>query len=292
MSYGLMEGVCAALRTGKVSEKGMNAFRKGGALNLAAELMEDGHLTDASLAKFLGTVRVAVASEVREVVFPRLTLDQQRAASIMGAGFVSPQAYANALRLKVAFSDADLAALATVPWTDAELAEEAALGSMLWPHFAPVTLPVLRKTFGVNPKRQPCFYKGNEDWYLADEHKSLRDNALPTGWHLVRTVPEANSTSITWDAQTALIPATHERTWTLEVVEMTLLGYRIQKKRFLETLWAWCQDLDGNGYRSLAGYFDPTGLNLYGSHPSDAWYGSALVLSRKASQPSALGTSG
>lgn len=289
MSYGLMEGVCAALRTGKVSEKGMNAFRKGGALNVIAELVERGTLTEADLNQFLASLCPDSEPRPFEVV---TSDDWTRAGKIMGAGFVSPQAYAKALRLKADFSDADLAALATVPWTDAELAEEAKLGSMLWSHFAPVTLPVLRKTFGTNPRRQPCFYKGNQDWYLADEHRSLRDNVLPTGWHLVRTAPEANSTSITWDAQTALIPATHRRTWALEIVEMTLLGYRIQKKRFLENLWAWCQDLVGYGNRSLAGGFGPTGLNLDGNHPSNAWCGIALVLSRKASQPSALGASG
>ena len=289
-----LENVSAAIRKGRLSPQALEGILKGYAIfgQLGEAFFRGDIGTDrlsALLAPAASKPRPAKATPAPRFSIP-LASDQERAAKIMGAGFVAPDAYLNAFRLRSGFSDADLAALARVPWTDDELAEEAKLGSMLWPHFAPVTLPTLRKTFGTSQRRQPCFYEDN-DWWKADEHKSLRDNVLPTGWHLVRTAPEANSTSITWDAQTALIPATHRRTWALEVVEMTLLGWQIQRRRFLENLYAWCQDLVGNGNRSLAGSFDPAGLALDGNRPSGAWSDNALVLSRKPSQPLALGPS-
>lgn len=279
MSYGLLEGVCAALRTGKVTEKAMNEFRKGGALALAAEMVAHGHLTDAALAKFLGTVRIAAASEVKKVVFPQLTHDQLRAAAIMWKRFVSPEAYAKALRL-VGISDADLAKLAVVPWTNEELAEEFALGAVLYPHMEGVTLPFLRKTFGTSPRKQP-FFRKDSDWWNKDEHKGLRDKTLPTSWRLVRTRLEPNSVNITWSAQSLLIPGTHDRTWELEVVEMATLSYRIFKTRPLENMYAWCEDVDGVGRRACASGYGQAGLAVAAGHPSGVW-GDGLLLSRRA----------
>jgi hypothetical protein len=49
MSYGLIEQLCAALRTGVVSEKAFNAIRKGGLLAQVAEMFEDNVVTTGDL---------------------------------------------------------------------------------------------------------------------------------------------------------------------------------------------------------------------------------------------------
>ncbi len=288
-----VENMSAAIRKGRLSPQAVEGVLKGHAVF--------GPLAEAFLRGDIGTDRLSALLTPR-VAKPRpakkaavtcpaipLTPDQERVKAFLGDAFVSPEKYAKAFHLP-GISDADLAKLAVIPWSNEELLEEINLGAVLYPHVKDVTLPTLRKTFGASQRRQPCFYNDN-DWWKDDMHASLRDHMLPTGWRLVRTREEPNSTSITWDAQLALVPATHDRTWTLEIAEMTMLSYRLWKLRPLKDKYAWCQDLDGNGFRSLAGRFDPTGLNLFGYRPSRAWFGHALVLSRKPSQPSVLGTS-
>ncbi len=319
---GLIENWCAALRTKKISEKGANEFRKGGSLNILAELVADGLVSSADLNALIVTARDRVkiddcveigeakkafrplspfeqrikdrgyvdVSDIVELIWggrgtarvQTLSSDQERVRALLGDRFISPEAYAKAFRLS-GISEADLAKLAVIPWTDAELMEEMALGSILVPHIEGVTLWYLRKTFGAHPSSQPCFLREN-DWWQGDGNASLRDKTLHTGWRLVRTNVEPESTGITWDAQQSLVPETHERTWTLEVVEMCLLSYWIWKIRPLEDEYAWCQDLGGDGYRAYAGNFDRDGFTLHAFHPSNDRHVNGLLLSRKPSQ--------
>ncbi|MEI6511556.1 MAG: hypothetical protein WCO25_06015 [Candidatus Uhrbacteria bacterium] len=287
------ENMLAAIRKNRISPQAVEGILKGHAVfGPLGEAFLRGEIgTDRLSALLTPTVARPRPAKKAPVVCPAipLTPDQERVKAFLGDAFVSPEKYAKAFHLP-GIGDADLAKLAVIPWSNEELLEEINLGAVLYPHVEGVTLPSLRKTFGASQRRQPCFYKDN-DWWKDDLHEGLRDHTLPTGWRLVRNGEEPNSTSITWDAQLALVPETHDRTWVLEIAEMAMLSYRLWKLRPLQNKYAWCQDLDGDGFRSLAGFFVPSGLTLHGFRPSHSWRDNALVLSRKPSQPLALGPS-
>lgn len=278
-----ISNVSDAILKGSISPKAIEGFLKGYSV---FDALGKAFLCD-EIKEY--QILALLASRNVLVVFPSIQLsrDQERVRVLLGDAFVSPERYATAFRLP-SIDEAAMASLAVIPWTNEELLEEINIGAVLYPHIDGVTLPLIRKKFGVNQRHQPCFYKNN-NWWKNDLHEGLRDHVFPTGWRLVRTQFEPNSTSITWDAQLALVPDSHDRTYVLEIAEMTMLSYQLWRNRPLQNKYAWCKDLDGDGLRCLVGGFDLTGLRLGNRPPLGAWYDGVLVLSRKPSQPSAIG---
>lgn len=196
------------------------------ALNLAAELVAEGRLDDARLREIL-TAGVAAADLERKraaALWP-LTPGQERARSLLGSHFVSPQEYAGVFRHTGKFTDDELAALATIPWTDEELLEEASAGGILMPHVARFTLERHVTVFGTNSKRsRPCF-----DYHVESRqnHAFLEGRpVIPTGWRLLRTSGVREAFYKNRNEQEQFIPPTHERVWLLEAVELAMVRCR------------------------------------------------------------------
>jgi len=271
-----IENITRALRVGMVTALAIEGFCKmHDAFTQLGEAAARGDIDPEDL--------MALVAKVKPAEYP-LSKDQERAAKVMGKSFVSPAAFANALRGRARYSDVDLAKLANIPWIDEVLKEELERGdAILFPGHESVTMGMLRQLFGADPEVQPCFYADNS-WWLAEQGDPFREKPLEVRWYLVRTKIEAESTSKTWDAQGTLIPIeTHRRTLGLEVALACFLVYRTQGgRRILEGMYAWCEDVAADGCRLDVGFFGRNGLHLYACAPSDVWDDDiGLLLSRK-----------
>lgn len=282
-----IENMSAALRKGRLSPQAVEGILKGHAVfGPLGEAFLRGEISLDRLSALLAPTTVPVTDARLPVVH-----DWARAERIMGKAFVSPYAYVRRFRL-LGVSNAELSSFVRVPWPDDVLAYEAEIQpsglprSILWPHLERVTLPLaVHETIDADQANQPCF-SVNDDWWQSDGNNGLRDKRIRTSWLLVRTHVEPGTTDISWDAQSSLIPVTHERTWTLEAVEMAFLAFRAFGIRPLETLCgAWCQDVSHDRHRICAGGFGPDGLSLSSANPSRARNVPGLLLSRKPSQP-------
>jgi len=278
MSDGLYENVFAALRTGQLSKEALDVLRRGGLIQDLVLAYGRGDVPDQTVRELLDRSKLPDWD---------LSSDQITAASILGKNFVSPAQYCHALRMRVRFTDEELEQLAQIPFSVEVLREEkeATDGNvLLFPNHPKVTLPFVRELFGTDPDSQPCVY--NNDWWLGDRGDPFRDNSLPLGWRLIRTRFEPDSTSKTWDDQEKLIPDTHVRTQALEVTQAGFLIYRLlDGKRILESDYAWCQEVHGDGDRVCVGDFDRDGWHVGAYHPGSSWGRIGVLVSRECQRP-------
>ncbi len=217
MSYGLIEQVCAAARTGAISEVALNRFRQSGSLNRLAEFLDEGLISEAEILELI---------EGLDVPKWALSPEQELAAKILGKNFVSPAALCRALRLRLRprFTDDELKELAQIPFSEEVLREEVEVTKgnvLLFPTHPKITLPFLREVFGTDPASQPCVF--DNDWWLKEAGDPFRDRNLGLGWRLVRTRFEPDSTDQTWHDQEKLVPDTHARTTALAAALAALL---------------------------------------------------------------------
>ena len=278
MNEGLYISVFESIKAGRLSKEALDVLRRGGLIQDLVEAYGRGDVPDQTVRELLNQVKMPEWE---------LSDSQARVVEIMGKNFVSPAQYCKAMRMRVRFTDDERKLLDKLP--DAlhpdVLAEELEVTKgqvLLFPPHPKVTHPFMRELYGVDPASQPCMY--NNDWWLGDRGDPFRDNSLPLGWRLVRTRFEPDSTDKTWDKQENLIPDTHVRTQALEVTQAGFLIYRLQDgKRILENSYAWCQEVDGNGFRVVVGRFDRNGWDVFAYHPGSSWSFIGLLVSRKLS---------
>ncbi|MBI2050325.1 MAG: hypothetical protein HYT31_00790 [Parcubacteria group bacterium] len=136
-----------------------------------------------------------------------------------------------------------------------------------------VTINNMRNRFGMNPKKQPCFY--NQDWYLKERFAS---QALGAQWHLV----SASIKSATRGKEPSRIKG-RKLFPSAILAAFTFFAYYLHTKG--GTLWKhdfiWCSDTDGNGDQIYVGRYcdwkakSKKGFNIHRHLRIRANYGAA-----------------
>lgn len=121
-----------------------------------------------------------------------LSPDQRRAQDALGPTMITPARFREILLGHIDYTEVELAALATIPWSQEELATEADNGwkAILFPGHPAVTPEFLFDIFGSDRRQKPCFDR-HELWWLGDDDaRELREQKLELRWYLVRRACE------------------------------------------------------------------------------------------------------
>jgi hypothetical protein len=153
-----------------------------------------------------------------------------------------------------------LAALAEVPFTEAELRE--VKNTHVLVAVFPLSILDIRDCAKTKklPNSQRFFY--DQDWYNKQAFAKDRGDV---SWVLVRKTPVENSTSKTWQEQQVLL-SDKEETPTARVMIYTIIGHFLATgERLFEEVYVRCSDLDSGGGRVGVGYFVADGVIVYSS---------------------------
>jgi len=104
------------------------------------------------------------------------------------------------------------------------------------------------------------FYSRHGDaWY---NKQAFAKDKGKLGWQLVRKVPIADSTNLTWSQQQLLL-GKDEETPTARVMVYMIIGHFLKtRERLFENIHVRCSDLDSGGVRVVVGCFDAGGLSV------------------------------
>lgn len=234
---------------------------RGVTLEHLARLRSDAVYADKVAASFRG--------EVETVVVFQSTPSQIRARQIMGRNFLGVE---EAVRhLKVNPSEADLQALAEVPFS------EEVLTSCKNTH-------VLVADFGLSicdvrsrVKRQ-LFYRHEDAWYNGEEF--AKKTSKPC-WRLLAKTAVPASFIKTFADQQALLNKDEEVPEARVVVYTIILYYLATGERLFDSCYVRCSDTSSDGNRVNVGYFDSDGLLVNDYWGGDADDGVGLASARK-----------
>ncbi|MDO8581438.1 MAG: hypothetical protein Q7S16_01055 [bacterium] len=125
----------------------------------------------------------------------------------------------------------------------------------------------LHARFGIDPKKQPCFFKDSKWWLGSSEDKWANRKPTP-GYYLFDFAGKWGSTS--WDVQDVHIQASgsdFERADEVALVEAVLTIFQLTQERLLENWYHWGPTLASDGLRVCVGDFDDDGLHVDWHHP-------------------------
>jgi len=177
--------------------------------------------------------------------------DQKRARDIMGSNFLGVEDVIK--HLGISFTDDELSALRDIPFPESVLTE-CKDTHILFPGY-PLTILDIRSKVP-----QELFYSHGDAWY--NNEKFAKKEKVGLRWYLIRKDIIQNSTSKTYQEQTALLPDTEEVPRACEVVYMIILYYLAYQKRLFERLYGRCVDVSSLGYRVDVGNFDSGGFDV------------------------------
>jgi len=147
-------------------------------------------------------------------------------------------------------TQAQLSALAEIPFTEAELRE------CKDTHILVAVFPMSILDIRGKVERK-LFYSHEDAWY--NKQAFAKDNG-ESAWHLVRKTPVDNSTGKNWNEQQALL-AKNEETPKTRVVVYAIIGHFLAtNERLFERIYVRCSDVDSDGRRVYVGFFDACGL--------------------------------
>ena len=177
---------------------------------------------------------------------------QKLACEIMGKNFFGIEEAIKHFGINA--TKQQLAALAEVPFS------EEVLKSCKDTHVLIAVFPLsILDIRGIAKKQSDRTLFYSQDWY--DKQAFAKDKG-EIGWHLVRKVPVAHSTSKTWNDQQALL-SKDEETPPARIVVYTMIGHFLATgERLFEKLCVRCVDLGSDGRRVVVGLFDAGGLSV------------------------------
>ena len=193
-------------------------------------------------------------------------MDLTQAKKIMGKNFIGPKEL-GAMRSKLGIADPLKSRIPVIPFAEQTLKKYhnsavLILGIEKFKNGRQMTINNMRLRFGINPKKEPCFY--NQDWYFKEEF-AAKQNLKPQ-WYLIRKSVQSNTRGKDPNKIKKSVKRSHSFPSALLAV-FTFFAYYFHTKG--EMLWThdfiWCSDTDNNRDQIYVGrYHDPKGLSKKG----------------------------
>lgn len=197
------------------------------------------------------------------------TTSQKLAHEIMGQNFFGVEEAIQHFKVKP--SRSDLAALAEIPFTEANLRERK--DSHILVAIFPVSILDIR-----GKVERPLFCSHKDAWY---NKQAFAKDKGKIGWQFIRKTTVENSTNKTWDEQQALL-SDKEESPTARVMIYAIIGrFLATGERLFKDIYVRCSDLGSDDGRVGVGYFDEAGLYVdsdWGRSRFDAFLGLAASL--------------
>ncbi len=111
----------------------------------------------------------------------------------------------------------------------------------------PLNILNLRKLFGMDPSKEPCFY--NQDWYINEK---FVNKTLQYEWYLTRK----EIFSETRGVEPKLLVKNFIFPSAILVTYLFFVYWVLNKKILFEMEYVWCEDLDDNGDRIYVGRYN------------------------------------
>lgn len=147
------------------------------------------------------------------------------------------------------------------------------------------SLHELHARFGIDSKKQPCFYKDSKWWLGSGEDKWGKRKPIPD-YYLLDFAGKWGA--ISWDDQEVQINASSvdfHRADECVLTEAVFTIFQLTGERLLETWYHWGPTRDSYGYRVIVGNFLASGLSVGSCDPScDVGGRLRVVRSRKFSR--------
>jgi hypothetical protein len=190
------------------------------------------------------------------------TTSQKRAREIMGKNFLGVEEVAECFGIQLTAEE--LAKVAEVPFTEATLEEckdthILFLGVNHNKEGKPLTINRFREMFPSTG--QSRFYSYEDAWY--DKEKFATKETPELRWYLIRKTVTEESRSKNYQEQEKLLKENEERERAVVYVYGIFLMFKARNERLFETDYAWCTDLDSDGYRVFVGDFGSEGLYVH-----------------------------
>lgn len=189
-------------------------------------------------------------------------MDYLKAKKIMGKNFIGPAELAK-IKDKLKIKNPLLLKVPPVPFNEKLLKKIKndyllVLGSSKNKTGQPLTINVLRKTFGLNPiKTEPCFY--NQDWYLKE--KFATQITLADRWYLIAKKVKNNSRG----ASPGQLKEEKLPSAIMAAYAFFAYYFLINRQKLWVNDFIWCSDKDHNGDQIYVGrYLDPNQANKNG----------------------------
>ncbi|MEK7639953.1 MAG: hypothetical protein AAB424_02360 [Patescibacteria group bacterium] len=176
--------------------------------------------------------------------------DQKRARDIMGSNFLGVEDIIK--HFGISLTDDEVSLLRDIRFTEAQL-QECKDTHVLFPGY-PLSILEIRD-------RVPNAMFYSQDWY--NDEKFTKKEKVGLHWYLIRKDIVENSTSKTYQEQTALLTSNEEVPRACEVIYLIMLYFLAYQKRLFEKVYARCSNLSSDGNRVDVGNFDAKGLYVY-----------------------------
>jgi hypothetical protein len=183
------------------------------------------------------------------------TPSQIRAREIMGKNFLGIEETMR--HFNAAFTPEELATLAEIPFSEAEL-EECKNTHLLVCGYPMTILDIRAKAPNKKPKK--TFYSYKDAWYNTQAFATNEKVGLR--WYLIRKTAVEDSFSKTFDDQKQLLGANDAVPRACELVYAVVLYFMVTGERLFETVYVRCFDLASGGFRVVVGGFDSVGLDV------------------------------
>lgn len=197
------------------------------------------------------------------------TTAQKVARAIMGTNFLGIEEATRHFGVKP--TKAQLAKLAEIPFTEAEL-QECRDTHILVAVFPMSILDIWKRV----PRK--LFFSHDGTQYNTEPFAKKRGKAQ---WHLILKIKVPNSTVKIWDEQRAVLTENEEVPTAREMVYIIIGHYLATGERLFESVYVRCADLGSVGIRVSVGYFDRFGLHVYFWRDDDRYDDVGLASSRK-----------
>lgn len=209
-----------------------------------------------------------------------LSLAQRQAQAELGQDFITPEEAARYLGYTL--TSEDLATLSELKLQSGRILTLEDIrrekGKRVLHPVLPVSILEMRKRFGIDLQKQPCFWK-DQDKNL-DLTKAEFASFLPKKpyWDFIAKEAKEGSFSTTWHNQEKLLSPGERRTATLEVCQAAFQYFQKTGIRLYQDFYAWCSDALGES-RVHAGSFREDGFYFYYFLPASSWHFYGLVSS-------------
>lgn len=182
---------------------------------------------------------------------PAVTVSRQRAREIVGKNIFGVEEAITHYGANP--TEADLAALATVPYTEAELKE------CRLTHVLTAVFPTSVNDIRAHVAAKRLFYP--QSWY--NKLAFATNTGGDVCWRLIRKTKVSKSTNKTWAEQQELLGKDEDVPTVRELVYMIIGHFLATGERLFGDVYVRTQDIS-DGHRVYVGFFDADGLGVNG----------------------------